>query len=403
MASCGDNVKDTGEECDDGPNGSDECTSDCKLVVPAVCGDGKTEGLEECDDGDDNSNTEPNACREDCTLPVCGDGVLDDHEDYGEECDDGDDNSDTEPNACRTTCMAAGCGDGVVDDGEECDDGPEGSSTCTSTCELRVDTDFQWTAIEIVEPDVYVKLLTPDCDESDLPFLNDALDDMVSQPEPDEDEPDVDQPYDLSIAQQLPLPVAENGDVEGTLTTPECVWSQDDEEKVCAEPTDMLEPAWTFTRSTDDGACFARVSEEANDEGWLDNPELELDDARIPSNADGKCIVGVSDEPFVVELDLLGLAEVDLAMNAPRMAYEFDEDTNEIRKGIFVGFMTHKSAEEQDILGLLTVAEIFNSGAEDSCFDNVPLDKGPDADGNVVDGWWMYLAFEGDDEVTYVD
>jgi hypothetical protein len=43
--------------------------------------------------------------------PNCGNGVLD----AGEECDDGPLNSDTTPDACRTNCRLAGCGDGVED------------------------------------------------------------------------------------------------------------------------------------------------------------------------------------------------------------------------------------------------------------------------------------------------
>jgi hypothetical protein len=43
--------------------------------------------------------------------PACGNGVLD----AGEECDDGAANSDTATDACRTNCRLAGCGDGVED------------------------------------------------------------------------------------------------------------------------------------------------------------------------------------------------------------------------------------------------------------------------------------------------
>jgi cysteine-rich repeat protein len=51
---------------------------------------------------------------------VCGDGVL---AAACERCDDGPGNDDTLPNACRTDCRVAHCGDGVIDDGEGCDDG----------------------------------------------------------------------------------------------------------------------------------------------------------------------------------------------------------------------------------------------------------------------------------------
>ncbi|TFH23136.1 MAG: hypothetical protein E4H03_06880, partial [Myxococcales bacterium] len=52
---------------------------------------------------------------------VCGDGVVD--ENLGEECDDAGANSDTIPDACRTDCTLPTCGDGVTDTGEQCDDG----------------------------------------------------------------------------------------------------------------------------------------------------------------------------------------------------------------------------------------------------------------------------------------
>jgi cysteine-rich repeat protein len=51
-------------------------------------------------------------------APGCGDGIVD----GGEECDEGAANSDTDPDACRTDCSAPRCGDGVVDSGETCDD-----------------------------------------------------------------------------------------------------------------------------------------------------------------------------------------------------------------------------------------------------------------------------------------
>jgi hypothetical protein len=87
----------------------------------AECGNGVVEEFEDCDDGPANSDTMPNACRTDCDLPRCGDGVVDDA--MMEECDDGPDNGDLTPNACRTTCVLPICGDGVPDMGEPCDDG----------------------------------------------------------------------------------------------------------------------------------------------------------------------------------------------------------------------------------------------------------------------------------------
>jgi cysteine-rich repeat protein len=60
--------------------------------------------------------------------------------DAGEDCDDGDDNnSDTEPDACRTDCTEARCGDGVTDAGEACDDGNDiDDDGCSNACALPV-------------------------------------------------------------------------------------------------------------------------------------------------------------------------------------------------------------------------------------------------------------------------
>ena len=130
-----------------------------------ICGDGVVTGEEECDDGPNNSNTQPNACRTDCTNPSCPDGVVDpafgEQCDDGnlidgdccssecmldlcgdgnvtcdEECDDGENNSDTTANACRTDCTNARCGDGFNgDNGEECDDGNTVSNDgCSNLC-----------------------------------------------------------------------------------------------------------------------------------------------------------------------------------------------------------------------------------------------------------------------------
>jgi len=86
--------------------------------------------LEACDDGVRNG-FEPDACRPDCTAPVCGDGVVD----SDEECDDRNYEDDDE---CRTTCEAARCGDLIVDEvlGEVCDDGDDDpDDACGNDCQ----------------------------------------------------------------------------------------------------------------------------------------------------------------------------------------------------------------------------------------------------------------------------
>jgi cysteine-rich repeat protein len=95
------------------------------------CGDGVVDTGERCDNGPANSDTQPDACRTDCTAPRCGDSVVD----SGESCDNGPLNSDSVPDACRTDCASAGCGDGVIDTGEGCDDGNDvGGDGCSAVC-----------------------------------------------------------------------------------------------------------------------------------------------------------------------------------------------------------------------------------------------------------------------------
>lgn len=409
------------DECKDNTDcPGDQICNDSKLCVEPggsgdVCGDdGDCDEGEICSDdkkciadpGTQPECTENNDCDEgeicnddnecEAVAATCGDGELDE----GEECDDGDANSDTEPDACRTNCTLPSCGDGVVDDGEACDDGPDGSDTCSTTCEVVENVDFRWTALTIHEPDVYIQALNPECDESQLDsLLNDTIGGMIADPE--EENEDGEFAYELSINQRLPLPLAEDMAANGKLTIPECILG-DMDDKICTEPDDMATSDWIFTRASADGTCFARVPEEANAEGWVDNPELTIDESLFPSNAGGNCILGESNDSFELKLNLLNVAEVVIELNGAHMAYELEEDSGEIRNGMLAGFLTHESAD-QDVLGLLNVQDIFNSGSDESCKDDVPLDKGPDADGQIVDGWWIYIAFEADDQVTVLD
>ena len=66
--------------------------------------------------------------------PGCGDGVVV----AGEDCDDAELNSNSEPDACREDCTFAGCGDQIVDAGEACDDGGRlGGDGCDPQCRIE--------------------------------------------------------------------------------------------------------------------------------------------------------------------------------------------------------------------------------------------------------------------------
>ena len=134
---CGNGETERGEDCDNGTSGNSNttpnaCRENCKSPI---CGDGvrDTNFNEECDNGIlYNSDTIPDACRTNCQLAACGDGVLDVNR--GEVCDQGSANSNETANACRTNCLPAYCGDGVRDAGEECDDAMHNSDDAPNTC-----------------------------------------------------------------------------------------------------------------------------------------------------------------------------------------------------------------------------------------------------------------------------
>jgi cysteine-rich repeat protein len=128
-ASCGDGTVQAadGETCDPpgsqaGPNDND-CRDDC-----TVCGDGVKDQVEGCDDGNANNN---DGCRNDYTLPGCGDDVVD--VGAGETCDPPGSPAGGNGNDCRNDCTV--CGDGVVDPGEGCDDGNgNDNDDCSNDC-----------------------------------------------------------------------------------------------------------------------------------------------------------------------------------------------------------------------------------------------------------------------------
>ena len=118
---CGNGALEPGEECDDGGNeAGDGCDAACE--VEGACGNGAVELGEACDDGGTEGG---DGCSAKCKAEFCGDYAVQ----GGEECDAGDLNSDAMPDACREDCTLPRCGDGVADTGE-CD----GAAACAADC-----------------------------------------------------------------------------------------------------------------------------------------------------------------------------------------------------------------------------------------------------------------------------
>src|SRR3954462_1519447 len=91
-------------------------------IIPGTCGNGLRDSNEECDDGNNKSG---DGCEADCTLPKCGNGVID----PGEDCD----GHDVGNYHCSSNCTVEMCGNGVIDFGEECD-GTAGLQPCSENC-----------------------------------------------------------------------------------------------------------------------------------------------------------------------------------------------------------------------------------------------------------------------------
>ena len=109
------------------PLGPDQCT---------YCGDNIVNNGEICDDG---NAVDTDTCRNNCTPPICGDGIL------NQACEtcDGAAFPATAPAThgdCRTgiTCGADSCtfcGDNIVNGGEQCDDGNAvDTDACRNNC-----------------------------------------------------------------------------------------------------------------------------------------------------------------------------------------------------------------------------------------------------------------------------
>jgi len=84
--------------------------------VTSLCGDGLTDpaSAEACDDG---NVVHDDACSNACTLPRCGDGIVQ----PSEACDD---DNVLSGDGCRADCLKVEvCGDGILDEREGCDDG----------------------------------------------------------------------------------------------------------------------------------------------------------------------------------------------------------------------------------------------------------------------------------------
>ncbi|MFA4952976.1 MAG: ice-binding family protein [Candidatus Pacearchaeota archaeon] len=100
---CGDGIKNGNEICDEGSlNGQvGHCNTQCTGTTTVVCGNHILEFGEQCDDGNLNNN---DACKNDCTNNICGDGYINP---LAEQCESDGDCSVIIGQICNNICSCA--------------------------------------------------------------------------------------------------------------------------------------------------------------------------------------------------------------------------------------------------------------------------------------------------------
>lgn len=133
---CGDGVVNVGESCDDAnTDDTDACLTTCDF---ARCGDGVVWANRElCDPGPTPADA-GGVCNTNCTVPSCGNAVLE----PPERCDDG---NFVDLDDCTNRCAVPVCGDGVRAGQEACDLGAANGDTpafrITQPSGTRIGTD----------------------------------------------------------------------------------------------------------------------------------------------------------------------------------------------------------------------------------------------------------------------
>jgi len=93
-----------------------------------TCGNGFVEAPEQCDEMGETAS-----CDIDCSLPQCGDGLL--NVAAGEVCDDG---NAVNGDGCDDNCTLSACGNGILAGNEECDDSNNmDGDGCSATCQCE--------------------------------------------------------------------------------------------------------------------------------------------------------------------------------------------------------------------------------------------------------------------------
>ena len=200
VASCGNGIIETGEDCDDGNTANgDGCASNCKWegTSSGLCGNGQIDYGEQCDLG--TANGIGHGCSSRCLYDVgyadfasatstlknlhCGDASVTStiisvggkSVSHIKACDGG--------TGCNSNCLNIGsqpsaprCGDGVVEKGESCDLGvANGTNGCTSNCLYSGSANGAVCGNSVIEnqkPNSFSWVLKINKDASECHFIN---------------------------------------------------------------------------------------------------------------------------------------------------------------------------------------------------------------------------------------
>lgn len=377
----------TPDQCDDGF----VCSEDHLCVEDSETGGDLCENNDDCDEGQ-----------------VCNAQNVCEDEPVSTGCEDNDDcfwnETCSEEQVCVVDPDAPECEEADhCAGGQTCEDGQcMGSLACESNetcgvfescveerCEALASEEhgYRLRDFKVISPDIY----SPGTCSSMLNIINMAAGNLANKLDGSS--------YEESIV--LDLVDGDVGLFEGSAeaSTPHCRVEEGGLD-VCYRSESALQAQLSYGLNQEPGACFERPA--ADGDGVVNLPQLDIPEALIPTvQADTRVGCVASEEIASLTFDFLGMA---LPLTGASFVAETQTDAREagLSNGILQGFLTAEAAkatvvpEDLPFIGGQTVASLLRHGEGGCESASFGFDRGPDADGNLVDGWWFQVRFTGE-------